>query len=107
MKKITLKIAAIVMLSSVVFFACKKTEEVVPVDECSTLATTLAPEITAATTALTAYSAAGGQTSTNCIALKTAATALKTKASKCPAVLELPQIKVLITASDNLTCPAK
>jgi hypothetical protein len=103
MKKITLKIAAIVLLSSVVFFACKKTE----VDECSTLPTTLAPEITAATTAFTAYSAVGGQTTTNCIALKTAATALKTKASKCPAVLELPQIKVLITASDNLTCPAK
>lgn len=106
MKKITLKIAAVVLLCSVVFFACKKEDAAVvvpPVDECATLLTTIAPDISAAQTLYAAWILSPA---TKCAELKVAADALTLKVSKCPAVAADVRVKTLTDAGKLLTCPA-
>ncbi|TAH03280.1 MAG: hypothetical protein EAZ15_03500 [Sphingobacteriales bacterium] len=106
MKKITLKIAAIVLLCSVVLFGCKKEEAAVvvpPVDECATLLTTIAPDITAAQLLYAAYLVSP---TTKCAELKVAVDALTLKVNKCPAVAADAQVKTLTDAGKLLTCPA-
>ena len=104
MKKITSIFAAILLMGTVLFFACKKDKPAPVVDTCSTLSTTLAPDIATAQAAFTAYSTS--PTPTNCVALKVAANTLSSKASVCPAIIALPNIQALIAASAALPCTA-
>jgi hypothetical protein len=87
-------------LCSVVFLACKKDKPVV--DPCTTLATTLAVDISNAQILYATYLAS--PTPANCIALKNAATSLTAKASICPAVIAKPEIQVLIKGAAALNC---
>ena len=82
MKKISLKIAAIVLLSSVVFFACKK-EEAPVVDPCQSAATALSTQNTAYTSALLAFQA-DLENSVKCNAVKTSLMDLIKTAESCP-----------------------
>lgn len=103
MKKISLKITIALLLTTTVFFACKKDEPAAPVvDPCTTLAVTLATDITLTQTAYATWLAS--PTPANCNSLKTAATTLSTKASACPAVLALPNIQLLVVATAGLNC---
>ncbi|TAF44861.1 MAG: hypothetical protein EAZ51_05600 [Sphingobacteriales bacterium] len=101
MKKITLILTALVLLSSIVFFACKKTEEV---NECATLATKLAPDISAAQILYAAWLVSP---KTKCAELKVAVDALTVKVSKCPTVASEPSIKMLIDEGARLNCSSK
>jgi hypothetical protein len=102
MKKITLKISAILLLSSVLFFACKKEKPEPVVDPCTTLATTLSVEIAAAQAAYVTYLTS--PTPANCTALKSIATSLSTKVSACPAIAAQADVQVLITGAASLDC---
>lgn len=102
MKKISLKITIALLLTTTVFFACKKDEPAAPVVDCTTLEVTLATDITLTQTAYATWLAS--PTPANCNSLKTAATTLSTKASACPAVLALPNIQRLVVAAAGLNC---
>jgi|GEM_PF-4677813 len=104
MKKISLKIVIALLLTTTAFFACKKDEPtpVVVVDPCTTLAVTLAADITLTQAAFATWQAS--PTRANCNSLKTAATTLSTKASVCPAVIALPNIQALVVAAAALDC---
>jgi hypothetical protein len=102
MKKITLKIAAIVMLSSVVFFACKKEKAAEVVDPCVSAQATIASQVTAYTNALTAYQA-DMTSKIKCNAVKTSLTEIIKAADTCPALAS--QVAAYKPLVGLYTCP--
>ncbi len=99
MKKNTLKFATIVLLFSVVLFACKK-EEVI--DPCVSAQATLATQTTAYTQALGAYQA-DTKSSIKCNAVKNSLSEIIKTADTCPALAS--QVAAYKPLLSLYTCP--
>ncbi len=104
MKKNTLKFATIVLLCSVVLFACKK-EEVLKeevIDPCVSAQATLATQTTAYTQALSAYQA-DTKSSIKCNAVKNSLTEIIKTTDTCPALAS--QVAAYKPLLGLYTCP--
>lgn len=81
MKKISLRIALVLFVSSIVLFSCKK-EEPAPAVDCAGISTSIVADVTAYQNAVTTYSTS--PTVANCNAVKSTLTTIINKIKDCP-----------------------